>query len=76
MPPIPAAISVKPSPALSAAVQPYQQNHDSHHDGHSDADCGKAGSPEGCSDSAEKVTMRSATSSAERKYIHQRDRRR
>ena len=40
-------------PALSAAVQPNGKNHGSHQDDHPDADCGKAGSPEGRPDSAE-----------------------
>jgi hypothetical protein len=63
----------KRSPALSAAVKPYQQNHDSRQDGQSDADCGKASSPEGRPDSSEKMPMGSAASSAKRKYIDQRD---
>jgi hypothetical protein len=66
----------KSSPALSVAVQPYQQNHDSGQDGHSDADCGKASGPEGRPDSSEKVPVGSAASSANRTYIHQRDCRR
>ena len=40
-------------PALSAAVQPNGKNHCSHQNDHADADCGKAGSPEGRPDSAE-----------------------
>jgi hypothetical protein len=59
-------------PALSAAVQPNGKNHGSHQDDHPDADCGKAGSPEGRPDSSEEMAMSSPSSAKRRKYCHQR----
>jgi hypothetical protein len=58
--------------ALGAAVQPNGQNHGSHQDDHADADCGKAGSPEGRPDSSEEMPMSSPSSAKRRKHCHQR----
>ena len=59
-------------PALGAAVQPNGKNHASHQDDHTDADCGKAGSPEGRPDASEEMPMSSPSSVKRRKYCHQR----
>jgi hypothetical protein len=64
--------SAPPLPALSAAVQPNGKNHGGHQDGDPDADCGKAGSPEGRPDPSEEMPMSSPSSAKRRKYCHQR----